>query len=1748
MTQVINRAGSTVKLASNANPARPGQAITLTATVTVSPPGAGTPTGTVTFYDGSASIGAVPVNSAGNASLVVSTLTVGTHSLSASYGGDSSFLASVSSTLAEEVVTQIQTSTTLAVSPNPAAFGQAVTLTATVAENGTGLPTGFVTFYDGASTLGTVVLDSSGHAHLSTSTLGAGSDQLRASYGGDTLFAGSTSSTVAETVTTVTTLAFTSYPRSTSAGVATKAISVQILSNGSPVAAGVGGLPITLTSSSATGTFLDSTSKTQIASLTIPAGSTGASFLYMDKVSGSVVLTATPAPVSGTLGASQSESIVPGPIDHLILNPGTVTLGLGSLQSYSADGLDVYGNVTGNVTASSAFGVDQNGSCSANSCSVSTTGPHHVTATDGNASGSATIIGDVLPVPNLTEVGGTGTTPRTVTFTGTAADPSGLPLTYTIDFGDGSRKGSPSPLPPGGVTLTHTYTSACLSCVVVFSVSDGIANPGPSASATVNIQLAAPLSADAGDPVTIDLGLPAHLGGSASTPASAISSYHWDFGDGTSANGAVQNHTYTTAGDYTATLTVTGNGQMNSATTVVHVLPPTPAGLAVTVASGPSPVTGATVGVEDSTNNLYYGKDEGNGSYLISGLPDGSYTVFAYKAGYLPASMNASVVNGKGTAAVNLQTGSIGTTGLTSRPLSPSEASALGIDINAPGNQTVDSFALHLAFAGTSIPVSGVIDGNGWYSWAAGGTGGGGGASGSTISFPCVGCSSPTQIVATTNGQDIIWMIIPGQAKWLKELFDVTLAVTNLAPAPFTFSGGSGTLTLPTGVSLADTLGAPQQLTQSVPQVVGGGTQQVSWVVRGDQEGYYNLRADYGAALEPLGVPLHLTAQTVTPLHVWGASALHMTFVVDDHAYASYPYHVVVEVQNVADVPVYNVAVTLQPLENDPSRNYIFQPDEQYTQSTSEIKPGATFDTQPYIVAPNFNGTLLLDKSFVLDAGGPQQIPHDIADVAAPLPSSYPTATFEDLQGETFLRWQPVPGALSYQVFTSPNYLTDFPQGAIAQVWPSQPGQPPATSVTLPLVIPGSDLVAIGTSVMGTDGQVHIEMLHPLAQFVASQSTLTYTGPQSVVTGTDFMPSGLLQDASASCVGGREIDVSLASNPITGLAGQYPLTTEVTNSSGVAGGPTVPTPGWRKGTYTLHLSAPANATCSPAVANAQLTVTPGVVYPSPINAIVGKTYMNTVALVRIPSTPPASITINWGDNTTSSGTASPVYASEGLYQITASHTYCGGTTQCTGSQRAINQSLQGTFTVTVNVSPLLGSVSGSGTLEVDPQRPEAYYRTIPVSPSDNEFTLFWPRPAAAGQVPINKWDWNFLDSPFHVIDSSQNDANVILVVTGLASNPGGSPEGSCPLSIPQLVSQLYPRGSVGSLLTDYTNQGYHVFGPSWRECAVVLGILPLDQGGGPLGIGGMNDQEITGLAVQWLKYFPQHVIPHWFDAHGNVGVGLTISGAGHWSSPYQQNLTINHNYCGPLLGEPFFGPFAYGVCDIADAALTYYSIYHNPRLPDYWSAELSISAGRILAGTAAVDVTVIPSLISTDPAHAYMIGIRAGAGVGVGASVGLGLVAGWFASPDPTQKPSDPEDIYNLVNSFDWVQSGGGQWGPVSLGFSHTYSPSSLSEGWEVGGSAVLTLATGGGLSFGSGGLDASFLPLGASCSEPIINASPLLQSYLSKIPWTNPGYTAAKLTSALAAAGLDLPTAVANLVSNCNPTSGPSNPFNQGS
>ena len=204
----VSRAITSAVVVSGTEPSVFGQPVTWTATVNAMAPGAGTPSGTVTFSDGATVLGSNPLV-AGQTTFSSATLSVGTHTITASYGGGPSFNSTTSPAITQTVGKA--STATLVGSSGPTVFGQAVTFNATVSAvaPGAGVPPGMVTFFDGTTSLGSAAL-AGGSASITTGTLAVGSHVITATFGGSVNFSSSTSTAItqpvnkADTATTVT--------------------------------------------------------------------------------------------------------------------------------------------------------------------------------------------------------------------------------------------------------------------------------------------------------------------------------------------------------------------------------------------------------------------------------------------------------------------------------------------------------------------------------------------------------------------------------------------------------------------------------------------------------------------------------------------------------------------------------------------------------------------------------------------------------------------------------------------------------------------------------------------------------------------------------------------------------------------------------------------------------------------------------------------------------------------------------------------------------------------------------------------------------------------------------------------------------------------------------------------------------------------------------------------------------------------------------------------------------------------------------------------------------------------------------------------------------------------------------------------------------------------------------------------------------------------------------------------------------
>ena len=257
LTQTVSPASTSTSLGSSVNPSVTGQSVTITATVNVMAPGAGAPTGTVTFLDDGATIpgcAAQAVTGAGVATCDDAFVAAGAETVTAVYSGDADFSSSTSAALTQ-TINPGATSTVVTSAVDPSVSGESVSYTATVSAvtPANGIPTGTATFMDGATTItGCLVQPLVGEvATCSVTYAGIGIHAITAIYSGDPNFTASTSQLLTQMInpaTTSTSLASSLNPSVTGQTVTfTATVDVSAPGSGSPtgtVAFLDGGVPI----------------------------------------------------------------------------------------------------------------------------------------------------------------------------------------------------------------------------------------------------------------------------------------------------------------------------------------------------------------------------------------------------------------------------------------------------------------------------------------------------------------------------------------------------------------------------------------------------------------------------------------------------------------------------------------------------------------------------------------------------------------------------------------------------------------------------------------------------------------------------------------------------------------------------------------------------------------------------------------------------------------------------------------------------------------------------------------------------------------------------------------------------------------------------------------------------------------------------------------------------------------------------------------------------------------------------------------------------------------------------------------------------------------------------------------------------------------------------------------------------------------------------------------------------------------
>ena len=640
-SSTINVTVSNIVISSTLNPSLFSQSVTFTATVAAG-------TGSVTFYDGSTAL--ATVNLTGHtATYSSSTLTVGLHSITAQYSGDTTHSAATSPFLTQEVD---KVNTALAVSPSgPSTFGASVTITATVtaAIAGAPVPSGSVNFTSGGVTLGSGTLSPTGIASISTTTLPVGGDSITASYVGDTTSNPSTG-TGTQTV-----------------GKATPTLPAPVASPGSPAAfapviltetvpAGVSGpvsfyngttllgLPAPIVGGVATLSLTSLPTGSNSITATTPgdtnnnAATSPATAVTVTKINPTVGVTTsgpstynTPVTLTATV-TGLTGAIAPG--GNVIFTSGGLTLGTGTVNT-----------TTGTATIST---------------NLLPAGTDPITAaysgdTNYNTASGATNQTVAVASPTVT-VSTPGPTNYGSPVTITASVPPGTNGTITITSG-GTPIGSGTVSPTGTVTVTTSTLPVGSDPITASYGGDSNSNPSTGSTtqtvnkATPSVTVTTPGPSNYAAPVIITATVPAIAAGTA-VPTGNVTFTSGTLALGTGTLSSTGIATITTSilplGSDPITATYVGDNNylpntgnttqtVNRATPTVTVSTPGPSTFGGSVTITVTVPTGATgtVTVTSGGVTLGTGTVGSNGTVTVStsSLPTGSDTITASYSG-----------------------------------------------------------------------------------------------------------------------------------------------------------------------------------------------------------------------------------------------------------------------------------------------------------------------------------------------------------------------------------------------------------------------------------------------------------------------------------------------------------------------------------------------------------------------------------------------------------------------------------------------------------------------------------------------------------------------------------------------------------------------------------------------------------------------------------------------------------------------------------------------------------------------------------------------------------------------------------------------------------------------------------------------------------------------------------------------------------------------------------------------------------
>ena len=348
--------------------------------------------------------------------------------------------------------------------------------------------------------------------------------------------------------------------------------------------------------------------------------------------------------------------------------------------------------------------------------------------------------------------------------------------------------------------------------------------------------------------------------------------------------------------------------------------------ICVVDATNKQKISGASIFVttEDAGESTLITDSEGK---VMQILPVGNTKLSVYANGYQVRNVSITVLPGMNEVPVigisknNLVTGK-----LTTKEMTKEEMINAGIDVSAPENRHKYKYDLVLEF----IPkidfesIGYYLDSSGVPEILGPNTNDGPVSPGKSDMIKGKGGGTFTYLrdhegrargFKYTNGKKVttvypiserFFLIIHGEVRWLKEMYDVELMAINSSLTD-QVENLTAEVNLPEGLSLATMTGEQQQLIQNMGTLESGESKSVHWYVRGDKEGSYNISATLKGVMQPFGDEFEYSYETLQPLKVYAGSAMHLTYYVPDSAYYNEDYTVKIDLENVSNKTLYDV-------------------------------------------------------------------------------------------------------------------------------------------------------------------------------------------------------------------------------------------------------------------------------------------------------------------------------------------------------------------------------------------------------------------------------------------------------------------------------------------------------------------------------------------------------------------------------------------------------------------------------------------------------------------------------------------------------------------------------------------------------------------------------------------------------------------------------------------------------------------------